>query len=77
MSCYQRWSAVVILLIRTYGTGISFLISIKLTGLFIYKPDYESSGLKIRHKMLMCELTDIYKEKLVRRSGPGEDKLSE
>jgi hypothetical protein len=26
---------------------------------------------------VLCELTDIYKEKLVRRSGPGEDKLSE
>ena len=25
----------------------------ELTGLFIYEPDYESSGLKIRHKMLM------------------------
>lgn len=26
---------------------------------------------------VLCELTDIYKEKLVRRSGPGEDELSE
>lgn len=26
---------------------------------------------------VLCELTDIYKEKLVGRSGPGEDKLSE
>ncbi len=26
---------------------------------------------------VLCELTDIYKEKLAGRSGPGEDKLSE
>lgn len=26
---------------------------------------------------VLCGLTDIYKEKLVRRSGPGEDELSE
>lgn len=26
---------------------------------------------------VLCELTDIYREKPVRRSGPGEDELSE